>query len=87
MAQTLAAGDDTPHSAQNHQAQNHQAQNHQAAGGYGMPANPQLSGPEELRIRPGSLGEMLAMVPHLLGFVPQASLVVIGTGPPATRSG
>ncbi|MFY9931123.1 MAG: DUF4192 domain-containing protein [Streptosporangiaceae bacterium] len=80
MAQTLAAGDDTPHSAQNHQAQNHQA-----AGGYGMPANPQLSGPEELRIRPGSLGEMLAMVPHLLGFVPQASLVVIGTGPPRDK--
>ena len=33
----------------------------------------------------GSPGELLAVVPHLLGFVPQASLVVIGTAPPRDR--
>ena len=91
MVRTLAAGDDAPHpgqnqAAQNQAAQNHQAvQNHQAAGGHGTPVKPQLPEPEELRIRPGSLAEMLAMVPHLLGFVPQDSLVVIGTGPPRDR--
>jgi hypothetical protein len=78
MAQTLAAGDDdTPHSTQDQQ-------NYQA-GGHGTPANPPLPEPNELRIRPGSLDEMLATVPHLLGFVPQDSLVIIGTGPPRDR--
>ncbi len=33
----------------------------------------------------GSPGELLAVVPHLLGFVPQASLVVMGTAPPRDR--
>jgi len=74
MVQTLAAGDDSPHSAQNHQA----------AGGRGAADLPRLPD-QEVRIRPGSLGEMLATVPHLLGFRPQASLVVIGTGPPRDR--
>ncbi len=38
-----------------------------------------------MRVRPGSPGELLAVVPHLLGFVPQASLVVLGTEPPRDR--
>jgi hypothetical protein len=33
----------------------------------------------------GSPGDLLAVVPHLLGFVPQASLVVMGTAPPRDR--
>src|SRR6185312_7442603 len=36
----------------------------------------------QVRVRPGSPAELLAIVPHLLGFVPRASLVVMGTEPP-----
>ena len=36
----------------------------------------------QVRVRPGSPAELLAIVPHLLGFAPQASLVVMGTEPP-----
>jgi Domain of unknown function (DUF4192) len=32
-------------------------------------------------IRAGSPAHLLAVIPHLLGFVPEASIVVIGTGP------
>ena len=39
----------------------------------------------QVQVRPGSPAELLAIVPHLLGFVPQASLVVIGTEPPRDR--
>jgi Domain of unknown function (DUF4192) len=42
-----------------------------------------LSGPP--RIRVSSPADLLAVVPRLLGFHPAASLVVIGTGPPAGR--
>ena len=38
-----------------------------------------------LVVRAGSPAALLAVVPHLLGFVPEASLVVIGTGPPRHR--
>ncbi|MGH3191138.1 MAG: DUF4192 domain-containing protein [Streptosporangiaceae bacterium] len=37
------------------------------------------------RVRVGSLPQLLAIVPHLLGFLPAASLVVIGTAPPRDR--
>jgi len=36
-------------------------------------------------VRAGSPAALLAIVPHLLGFVPEASLVVIGTAPPRDR--
>ena len=36
-------------------------------------------------IRADSPAALLAIVPHLLGFVPEASLVVIGTAPPRDR--
>ena len=39
--------------------------------------------PPPVRIRAGSPEALLAIVPHLLGFVPQASLVVIGIEPPS----
>src|SRR4029077_7640211 len=39
----------------------------------------------QVQVRPGSPGELLAIVPHLLGFVPKASLVVMGTEPPRDR--
>jgi Domain of unknown function (DUF4192) len=38
--------------------------------------------PRPVRVRAGSPEALLAIVPHLLGFVPQASLVVIGIEPP-----
>ena len=44
------------------------------------PDIPQSSPPTRIRAR--SPEELLAIVPHLLGFVPRASLVVIGTEPP-----
>jgi len=72
MIRTLTAGDDFPHSQPGPQT----------------PPGPEEPGPEEpapVRVRPGSPGELLAIVPHLLGFVPQASLVVIGTEPPRDR--
>jgi hypothetical protein len=46
--------------------------------------NPQTSQPTVL-VRASSPKELLAVVPHLLGFVPQASLVVIGTAEPRER--
>jgi hypothetical protein len=41
--------------------------------------------PSQVPVRPGSPAELLAIVPHLLGFVPQSSLVVMGTAPPRSR--
>ena len=35
--------------------------------------------------RPGSPAALLTLVPHLLGFVPEASLVVIGVALPRDR--
>ncbi len=45
-------------------------------------AAPQAS---PVRVRVGSPAALLAIVPHLLGFLPAASLVVIGTAPPRDR--
>jgi hypothetical protein len=75
MGQTLTAGDDTPQSPQHNQA----ARDARGRGEL------QLSGAEEARIRPGSTGDLLATVPHLLGFRPRADLVVIVTEPPRDR--
>ncbi len=38
-----------------------------------------------LVVRTGSPGALLRLVPHLLGFVPEASLIVIGVAPPRDR--
>jgi uncharacterized protein DUF4192 len=38
-----------------------------------------------LVVRAGSPAALLAVVPHLLGFVPEMSMVVIGTSPPRDR--
>jgi len=37
--------------------------------------------------RAGSPGALLRLIPHLLGFVPEASLIVIGVAPPRDRIG
>jgi hypothetical protein len=41
--------------------------------------------PPDLVIRAGSPTALLRLVPHLMGFVPAASLVVLGVGPPRDR--
>ncbi len=72
MAQTCTAGDEAPQNTQNSQnSELHQAE-------LAQPASP---GP----VRVASPAALLAAIPHLLGFMPEASLVVIGTEPP--RSG
>jgi hypothetical protein len=48
------------------------------------PQTPQTSQPSTV-IRAGSPAALLAVVPHLLGFAPDLSLVVIGTAPPRDR--
>jgi Domain of unknown function (DUF4192) len=51
------------------------------------PHDPQQQDPQQpnLVVRAGSPGALLRLVPHLLGFVPEASLVVIGVAPPRDR--
>ena len=41
--------------------------------------------PNEQRLRISSPAGLLAVVPHLLGFTPESSLVVLGVAPPAGR--
>jgi hypothetical protein len=48
------------------------------------PQTPQTTQPTTV-IQAGSPTALLAVVPHLLGFVPESSLVVIGTAPPRDR--
>ncbi len=43
--------------------------------------NPQ---PQRPSVRVGDPAGLLAIVPHLLGFTPQTSLVVLGAGPPVS---
>ena len=44
---------------------------------------PDRMAPSGVPVRAGSPAAILAIVPHLLGFMPASSVVVIGTGPPA----
>ena len=78
MTQTLTAGDDTPQPSHTSPA----LPSPQIA------ATPQAPGalqPDPVQVSAGSPESLLAIVPHLLGFVPQASLVVIGTEAPHDR--
>ena len=52
-----------------------------------LPQNPQAPQDREpaLVVRVGSPAALLRLVPHLLGFMPEASLVVIGTEAPHDR--
>jgi hypothetical protein len=52
-----------------------------------LPQNPQAQQDREpaLVVRAGSPAALLRLVPHLLGFMPEASLVVIGVAPPRDR--
>jgi Domain of unknown function (DUF4192) len=52
-----------------------------------LPQHPQAPQDREpaLVVRAGSPAALLRLVPHLLGFMPEASLVVIGVAPPRDR--
>ena len=80
MRQALTAGDDTPQNPQ----PAHAPQNPEPTD---SPQDPQTVRAQEpgLVVRAGTPAALLSVVPHLLGFVPEASLVVIGTGPPRDR--
>jgi hypothetical protein len=43
--------------------------------------------PERLTLRIASAGDLLAAVPYLLGFIPEASIVVLGSQPPTGSVG
>jgi hypothetical protein len=49
------------------------------------PTSEQDPEPPPLQLRADSPEALLTIVPHLLGFLPQASLVVIGTEPQSDR--
>jgi hypothetical protein len=52
------------------------------------PQTPQHSQDKQengVRLRAGSPAELLSIIPHLLGFVPESSLVLIGTEPRRSR--
>jgi hypothetical protein len=50
----------------------------------GPPRPDDPPGPQQT-VQVGSPAAVLAVVPHLLGFVPSKSLIVIGAGPPLDR--
>ena len=85
MRQALAAGDDTPRTPRVPQAplDPHDAHDQQS------PQDPQGRDDRQpdLVVRAGSPAALLTLVPRLLGFVPEASLVVIGSRRLATASG
>ena len=82
MRQAIAAGDDTPRTPQTAQASSdpHDAHPH-------GPRDPQASHDRQpdLVVRASSPAALLTLIPHLLGFLPEASLVVIGVAPPRDR--
>jgi len=80
MTQTLSAGDRTPHRRQPRKATTSgqfrsaaQGSGDQGIGDQGHGLTPAV------RLRAGSPAAILAIVPHLLGFLPESSIVVIGT--------
>ena len=86
MTQTLTTGDDTPYRPDLPRTPQSPASPLTSAStqtpiSLDSPANPQAPDTlqaEPVQVRAGSPESLLAVVPHLLGFVPQASLVVIG---------
>jgi hypothetical protein len=83
MRQALAAGDDTPRTPQTSQA----PPDPQGARHPHDPRDPQARHDRQpdLVVRAGSPAALLTLIPHLLGFVPEASLIVIGVTPPRDR--
>ena len=83
MRPTLAAGDDTPRTPQVPQAPPDPQDVHD----WPSPQEPQGRDDRQpdLVVRAGSPAALLTLVPHLLGFVPEVSLVVLGVEPPRHR--
>ena len=71
MTQAITAGDDTPQTPQNSRTPQ-------------TPLDSQTAQPS-IVARVDSPAALLAVIPHLLGFVPAASIVVIGLTPPRDR--
>ena len=82
MTQTLTAGDDTPHRPEPSHTRPVPGQPSELRPAL-RPRTP--CRPNPVQVRAGSPESLLAIVPGLLGFVPQASLVVIGTEAPHDR--
>jgi Domain of unknown function (DUF4192) len=89
MRQALTAGDDTPQtprSAESRRAPQAAETPHAPQAAAGRQGAQAARAPEpSLVVRAGSPAALLAVVPHLLGFVPEMSMVVIGTSPPRER--
>ena len=99
MTQTLTAGDDTPHRPEPSRTGQPQAvpqtpvvlqiplvaQTPACLQTPGAPQTPDALQADPAQVRAGSPESLLAIVPHLLGFVPQASLVVVGAEAPYDR--
>jgi uncharacterized protein DUF4192 len=83
MTQTLSAGDRTPHRRQPRKASAPGQVNPASRGPKGRPGYSKENMGHGLapavRLRAGSPAAILAVVPHLLGFLPESSIVVIGT--------
>lgn len=71
MRQAITAGDDTPQTPQNSRIPQ-------------TPPNSRAAQPGTV-VRVDSPAALLAVIPHLLGFMPEASVVVIGLTPPRDR--
>jgi len=89
MRQATAAGDDTPRTPQVPQAppDPHDARNPHDADDLQGPQGPpgRADQQPDLVVRAGTPAALLTLIPHLLGFVPEASLVVIGVEEPRDR--
>ena len=89
MRQATAAGDDTPRTPQVPQAppDPHDARNPHDADDLQGPQGPpgRADQQPDLVVRAGTPAALLTLIPHLLGFVPETSLVVIGVEEPRDR--
>jgi hypothetical protein len=93
MTKTLTAGDDTPHRPEPSHTPQTSASSQTLASSQTSASSqilassqtPDTLQADPVQVRAGSPESLLAIVPHLLGFVPQASLVVIGTEAPHDR--
>ncbi len=87
MTKTLTAGDDTPHRPEPSRTPQTPVGSQPLAGAQPLASSqsPDTLQADPVQVRTGSPESLLAIVPHLLGFVPQASLVVIGTEAPHDR--
>ena len=71
MRQAITAGDDTPQTPQNSRIP--------------QPPPDSRAAQPGAAVRADSPAALLAVIPHLLGFLPEASIVVIGLTPPRDR--